>query len=77
MIFEINDVKKDFNNVGIEANLTPIKMPIHDMPTALLDDYFNTGMRTFFKFSREKMNSNPRDYQYIFEAHNNEDTARI
>ena len=77
MIFEVNDVKKAFNSSIIEANLTPIKMPYHDMPTTLLEDYFNTGMRTFFKFLREKMNSNPRDYQYIFEATNNEDTARF
>ena len=77
MIFEINDVKKALHSSIIEANLTPIKMPLHDIPAALLEDYFNTGMRTFFKFLREKLQSNPRDYKYIFEARNNDDPNRI
>ena len=48
MIFEITDVKKVLNSSIIEANLTPIKMPLHDIPASLLEDYFSTGMRTFF-----------------------------
>ena len=52
-------------------------MPEHDDPTAILKDYFNTAMKTFFKFLREKGNNNPRDFKYIVEAHNNEDPTRI
>ena len=77
MIFEVNDVKKALNRSVFEANLTPTKMPEHDDPTAILKDYFNTAMRTFFKFLREKGNNNPRDFKYIVEAHNNEDPTAI
>ena len=52
-------------------------MPEHDDPVAILKDYFNTGMRSFFKFLREKIQANPRDYKYIFEARNYEDPNRI
>ena len=77
MLFAVNDVKKALNRSVFEANLTPTKMPEHDDPTTILKDYFNTAMRTFFKFLREKGNNNPRDFKYIVEAHNNEDPDRI
>ena len=77
MICEVNDVKKALNSSVFEANLTPTKMPEHDDPTTIFKDYFNTAMRTFFKFLREKGNNNPRDFKYIVEAHNNEDPTRI
>ena len=76
MIFEVNDVKKALNSSVFEANLTPTKMPEHDDPTAILKDYFNTAMRTFFKFLRETGHNNPREFKYIVEAHNNEDPNR-
>ena len=76
MIFEVNDVKKALNNSAFEANLTPTKMPEHDLPTTILKDYFNTAIRTCFRFPRENGHSNPRDFKYIIEAHNNEDPNR-
>ena len=76
MIFEVNDVKKALNKSAFEANLTPTKMPEHDLPTTILKDYFNTAIMTFFRFLRENGHSNPRDFKYIIEAHNNEDPNR-
>ena len=76
MIFETNDVKKFGNSSSFEANLSPTKMPEHDDPTSILKDYFNTAIRTFFKFLRVNGHQNPRDFNYILEAHNNEDPER-
>ena len=76
MICEVNDVKKALNKSVFEANLTPTNMPEHDLPTTTLKDYFNTAIMTFFRFLRENGHSNPRDFKYIIEAHNNEDPNR-
>ena len=76
MIFEVNDVKKALNKSAFEANLTPTKMPEHDDPITILKKYFNTDVRTFFRFLRENAHNNPRDFKYIIEAHNNEDPNR-
>ena len=76
MIFEINDVKKALNTSVVEASLTPVKMPEHDDPVDILKDYFNTALRTFIKFLREKLNKKPRDFSYIIEAHNHENPNR-
>jgi len=76
MIFEVNDVKKFDNKSALEANLTPTKMPEHDNPITILKDYFNTAVRTFFRFLRENGHNNPRGFKYIIEAHNNEDPNR-
>ena len=75
-IFEVNDVKKALNKSACEANLTPTKTPEHELPTTILKDYFNTAIRTCFRFLRENGHSNPRDFKYIIEAHNNEDPNR-
>ena len=51
-------------------------MPEHDDPTTIIKDYFNTAVQRFFKFLRENGHNNPRDFKYIIEAHNNEDSNR-
>ena len=52
----------------LEANLTPTKMPEHEVPVEFVSDYLDTGMRTFLKFLRERFNANPRDYKYLKHA---------
>ena len=50
MIFEIQNVTKALNSSVCEVNLTPTKMPEHDYPQKILNDYSNTAMRTFIIF---------------------------
>ena len=75
MIFEIKNVTKALNTSVYELDLTPTKLPEHDDPLQILNDYFNTAMRTFIKFLG-KENKQPRDYIYIVEVNNNQHTGR-
>ena len=64
MIFEIQNVTKALNTSVYELDLTPTKLPEHDDPLQILNDYFNTAMRTFIKFLG-KENKKTRDFIYI------------
>ena len=50
MIFEIQNVKKALSTSIFEVDLVPIKLPEHDDPLKILQDYFNTAMRTYIKY---------------------------
>ena len=50
MIFEIQNVKKALSTSIYEVDLVPIKLPEHDDPLKILQDYFNTAMRTYIKY---------------------------
>ena len=62
MIFTIGDVKKALNKSVFEANLSPYKMPEHDSPLNLVDDYLTVSIRTYLKCLREKGHNNPREF---------------
>merc|ERR1712078_812933 len=71
MIFEIQDVKKALNTSIYEVDLVPTKLPEHDDPLKILQDYFNTAMRTYIKYLISQKKS-PRDFKYIIEINNNQ-----
>ena len=63
------------NTSVYEVDLVPTKLPEHDDPLKILEDYFNTAVRTYIRYLRTQ-NHNPRDFKYIVEVNNNQDRNR-